>query len=61
VTKGRITKMNLITKNKMNTIPREIVVPVFFSIDEKSENIIDEDEIRKEFEYQLKQIIKNDD
>ena len=45
----------------MNTIPREIVVPVFFSIDEKSENIIDEDEIRKEFEYQLKQIIKNDD
>jgi len=61
VTKGRITKMNLITKNKMKLIPREIVIPVFFSIDEKSDNIIDEDEIRKEFEYQLKQIIKNDD
>ena len=61
MTKGRITKMNLITKNKMKLIPREIVIPVFFSIDEKSDNIIDEDEIRKEFEYQLKQIIKNDD
>ena len=35
-----------------------IIVPVFYSVDENSDRIIDEDSIRDEFERQLKEMFK---
>ena len=38
----------------------EIVIPMFYFVDENGNKIYDEDEMRKEFEYQLEQIKKNE-
>jgi len=37
----------------------EIVIPVFYSVDDSNNDIIDEEEIRDEFEYQLSERLKN--